>query len=92
MEGNVLSLSMVSATGPGSEGGVTSWVDGKQAKRQIKREISLFGTMWAQSNCAFDKQKQVVIQHDFHFQYLSLTQFVVGPGLLFSFLKLQEKC
>lgn len=39
MEGNMISLSMVRAPGPGSEDRVTSWVDGKQAKRQIEREV-----------------------------------------------------
>lgn len=68
----MISLSMVKATGTGSEGGDTSRVDGKQAKRQIKREIYWFGTMWAQSNCALDKQKQLVIQHDSFSSSISL--------------------
>lgn len=73
MEGNLISLSMFRATGPGSEGRVTSWVDGRQAKRQIRSEIYWFGTMRAQSKCALDQRKQIVIQHDSHFQYFTLT-------------------
>lgn len=57
MEENMIRLSMVRATGPGSEGRVASWVDSKQARSQITREMYLCGTMWTQSNCALDKLK-----------------------------------
>lgn len=57
MEENPIRLSMVRATGPGSEGRVTYWVDSKQARWKITREIYLYGTMGTQSNCALDKLK-----------------------------------
>lgn len=51
----MIRLSMVRATGPGCEGRVASWVDSKQARSQITREMYLCGTMWTQSNGALDK-------------------------------------
>lgn len=60
MKGNMISLSMVRATGPGSKTGL--WVDGKQASGKLRGKfICLFGTMWPQRNFVLNKLEQIAI-------------------------------